>query len=151
MAVVESTPLAGPEASENGRDPVLVGLLVAALVLVLAHAFGVLPAWLHRIPEALIPPTAEVLDVVFAFVQNDLGLIHLTRFIAEGPLEFMLDTTANLLYGKRRWPFLGPIPWAAIAFSAAVLGYYLGGWKMAALAGGSFAWIGKNRYGLAIG
>lgn len=130
------------EREETGatRDKVLWGLLIAAVVLVLAKAFGVLPEWINRLPDAVIPPSAEVLDVVFAFVQNDLGLIHITRFIAEGPLEFMLDTTANLLHGKRRWPFLGPIPWAAIAFSVAVLGYYLGGWKMAALAGGSFAW-----------
>lgn len=122
------------------RDKLLWGLVAIAALLVLMKAFGALPEWLNRIPEAVIPPTAEVLDVVFAFVQNDLGLIHITRFLAEGPLEFMLDTTANLLYGKRRWPYFEPIPWAAIAASAAVLGYYLGGWKMAALAGGSLAW-----------
>ncbi len=128
--------------SETGakRDPVLLALLCTALVIIAAHALGILPPWLHRIPEALIPPTAEVLDVVFAFVQNDLGLIYVTRFIAEGPLEFLLDATANLLYGKRRWPNLGPIPWTAVAAAATVLGYYLGGWKMAALAGGTFAW-----------
>ena len=52
----------------------------------------------------------------------------------------MLDTTANLLYGKRRWPNLGPIPWTAVAAAATVLGYYLGGWRLAALAGGTFIW-----------
>ena len=117
--------------------PILLG---TAFVLILAHALGLLPAWLHRLPEWMIPPTAQVFDAVFAFIQNDLGLIHVTRFIAEGPLEFMLDATANLLYGKRRWPNLGPIPWTAIAASAAVLGYYLGGWRLAALAGGTFVW-----------
>ena len=140
MAIVESAPLAPSPDREGRRDPVFAGLLFAALVLVLAHAFGVLPAWLHRIPEALIPPTAEVLDVVFAFVQNDLGLIYVTRFIAEGPLEFMLDATANLLYGKKRWPDIGPIPWTAVAAAGAVLGYWLGGWRLAALAGGTFVW-----------
>ena len=93
----------------NGRDKVLWGLLIVAVVLVLAKALGILPEWINRLPDTIIPPAAEVLDVVFAFVQNDLGLIHITRFIAEGPLEFMLDTTANLLYGKRRWPFLGSV------------------------------------------
>lgn len=117
--------------------PILLG---TAFVLILAHALGLLPAWLHRLPEWMIPPTAQVFDAVFAFIQNDLGLIHVTRFIAEGPLEFMLDATANLLYGKRRWPNLGPIPWTAIAAAAAVLGYYLGGWRLAALAGGTFVW-----------
>ena len=123
-----------------GQDRTIVGLLLLAAILILAHAFGILPEWLQRIPDILIPPTATVLDGVFAFVQNDLGLIHVTRFIAEGPLEFMLDMTANLLHGKRRWPYLGPIPWAAIAAAAIVLGYYLGGWQMALLAGGTFIW-----------
>ncbi|NNE79924.1 MAG: ABC transporter permease subunit [Silicimonas sp.] len=128
------------EGESKGRDPVLLSILGLAVVFILAHAIGVLPSWLVRLPESWIPPTAEVLDVVFAFVQNDLGLIHLTRFIAEGPLEFMLDATANLLYGKRRWPNLGPIPWTAIAAAGTVLGYYLGGWRLAALAGGTFLW-----------
>ena len=122
------------------RDRVLCALLLPAFALMVAHALGVQPAWLHRLPDSVIPPTAAVLDVVFAFVQNDLGLIRLTRFIAEGPLEFVLDVTANLLYGKRRWPYLGPIPWTAIAAAGVVLGYYLGGWRMAALAGGTFVW-----------
>ena len=72
---------------------------------------------------------------MFAFVQNDLGLIYVTRGIAEGPLEFMLDATANLLYGKKRWPDVGPIPWAAIAAGGGVLGYWLGGWRLAASGG----------------
>ena len=124
----------------GGGDATLWALLGAALALMIAHAVGALPVWLHRLPEWMIPPTAEYLDVAFAFVQNDLGLIHVTRFVAEGLLEPMLDTTANLLYGKRRWPFLGPIPWAAIAAAAAVLGYWLGGWRLALLAGGTFVW-----------
>ena len=110
------------------------------MLLSLFKAVGLLPDWLNRLPEEWIPPAAQWLDAVFSFVQNDLGLIHVTRFIAEGPLEFLLDATANLLYGKRRWPFLGPIPWAATAAAAAVVGYYLGGWRLAALAGGTFVW-----------
>ena len=121
-------------------DPILWVLLLPAAAMLLAHSLGIQPAWLQRIPEALIPPTAEALDIAFAFIQNDLGLIHVTRFIAEGPLEFMLDATANLLYGKRRFPNIGPIPWTAIAAAAAVLGYYLGGWRMALFAGGTFVW-----------
>ena len=122
------------------RNQVLWTLLGSALILCALKVLGILPDWLNRLPETWIPPTAAALDVVFAFVQNDLGLIHVTRFIAEGPLEFLLDTTANLLYGKRRWPFLGPIPWTAIAAAATVLGYYLGGWRLATLAGGTFIW-----------
>ena len=140
MAVTHASDADVPGLDTPRHDPVLLGLLGVAFVIIIAHAIGILPSWLHRLPEALVPPTAEALDVVFAFVQNDLGLIHVTRFIAEGPLEFLLDATANLLYGKRRWPMLGPIPWTAIAAAAAVLGYFLGGWRMALLAGGTFVW-----------
>jgi len=140
MSVAGVTARAGRLARNLLADRVLCALMLPALLLLLASAFGIQPEWLRRVPDALIPPTAAVLDVVFAFVQNDLGLIHLTRFIAEGPLEFILDITANLLYGKRRWPYLGPIPWTAITAAAVVLGYYLGGWRMAALAGATFMW-----------
>ncbi|WP_281995956.1 ABC transporter permease [Ruegeria faecimaris] len=131
-----------PDTSDGtwGKTRVLTTLLAAAFVLIVAKAFGVLPEWLNRIPEAAIPPTAQVLDAVFYFIQNDLGLIYVTRFIAEGPLEFLLDTSANLLEGKRRWPNLGPIPWSAIAAVAAVVGYAVGGWRLAALGAGTFIW-----------
>ena len=138
MAVTASD-YAPDTGSRPVRDQVLWLLLGVALALILGRAVGVLPDWLIRIPEAWVPPFAIWLDAIFNFVREDLGLIHLTRAIAGG-LEYLLDATANLLYGKRRWPYLGPIPWTAIAASAAVLGYYLGGWRMAALAGGTFVW-----------
>ena len=84
-------------------------------------------------------PSPSWLDAGFNFIKDDLGLLALTRFLTEG-LEWVLDVTANLLFGQRRWPFLGPIPWTAIAAVAAVIGYYLGGWRMALLGGGVFAW-----------
>lgn len=93
----------------------------------------------HRIPDALIPPFAAWLDVFFNFVKDDLGLLTLTRTLTEG-LEWLLDATANLMFGKRRWPYLGPIPWTAVAGVAAVIGYYLGGWRMALLGAGTFIW-----------
>jgi len=115
-------------------------LFVTALVLTVAKALGVLPGMLDRLPEWLIPDYSRWLDAAFSFIRSDLGLEALTRWIAKGPLAAMLDTTANLLYGKRRWPELGPIPWTAIAAAATVIGYYLGGWKLALLAGGTFVW-----------
>ncbi|NQZ74288.1 MAG: ABC transporter permease subunit, partial [Dinoroseobacter sp.] len=116
------------------------GLFCVALVLTVLQYSGLLPSWLHRIPEEWVPPFAVWLDAAFIFIREDLQLEKLTRWFAEGPLQFMLDTTANLLYGKRRWPRFEQIPWSAIAASAAVLGYYLGGWRLALLAGGTFVW-----------
>ncbi|WP_299196315.1 ABC transporter permease subunit [uncultured Tateyamaria sp.] len=117
---------------------VSVFLIVAVLLTILRYG-GLLPEVLHRIPDAVIPPFASWLDVFFNFVKDDLGLLTLTRTLTEG-LEWLLDVTANLMFGKRRWPHLGPIPWTAVAGVAAVIGYYLGGWRMATLGAGTFIW-----------
>ncbi|WP_299749033.1 ABC transporter permease subunit [uncultured Tateyamaria sp.] len=113
--------------------------LIAAVLLTILRYGGLLPEVLHRIPDAVIPPFASWLDVFFNFVKDDLGLLALTRTLTEG-LEWLLDATANLMFGKRRWPHLGPIPWTAVAGVAAVTGYYLGGWRMATLGAGTFIW-----------
>lgn len=128
------------DAGTSRQTTALRALLGTALVLVVLKVLGILPAFLDRLPESWIPPTAVWLDIAFDFVQNDLGLIHVTRWFAEGPLQFMLNTMANLLEGKRRWPNIGPIPWPAVVAVAAVLGYYLGGWRLALLAGLTFTW-----------
>ncbi|WP_422032386.1 ABC transporter permease [Roseovarius sp.] len=122
------------------QDRVLQILLGAALMLCLAKP--VLPDFLVRLPEAWIPPLAQWLDYFFNVIVIDtLHINQLTRWFAEGPLDFLLGATANLLEGKYRWPYLDdPLPWSSIAAVAAVIGYYLGGWKMALLAGGTFVW-----------
>lgn len=114
-------------------------LLAVAVILTTLQYAAVLPAWLHRIPDAMIPPFASWLDVVFNFVKDDLGLLKFTRFFTEG-LEIVLDTTGNIFFGKYRWPHLGPMPWTAVAGVAAVIGYSLGGWRLALLGGGTFVW-----------
>lgn len=110
-----------------------------AVVLTLARYIGILPDALFRVPDAMVPPFAVWLDAIFNFVKDDLGLLALTRTLTEG-LEWVLNVTANLLYGKRRWPNIGPIPWTSVAAVAAVVGYYLGGWRMALLGAGTFIW-----------
>ncbi|MEM6934135.1 MAG: ABC transporter permease subunit, partial [Pseudomonadota bacterium] len=117
-------------------------MALGLFLLAIAFAFArpVLPEWMVVRPEEGVFPLATWLDAFFNFVKDDLGLIHLTRGIS-GLLEYALDTMANLLEGKRRWPFIGPIPWPAIAAVAAVLGYWLGGWRMALMAGGTCVWV----------
>ncbi|MEM7075234.1 MAG: ABC transporter permease subunit [Pseudomonadota bacterium] len=133
-----------PRSTAEQHDRVLWALLLSALALTVLKPF--LPDFLVRLPEAWIPPFAEWLDAFFEFIKGDMetgrwGLIYITRWFAEGPLEFMLGITANLLEGKHRWPFLNEaLPWSAIAGVAAVVGYYLGGWKLSLLAGGTFVW-----------
>ncbi len=126
------------------RDNVLWGLILLAVLLTAARPL--LPDFLIRLPESWIPPSEEWLDRFFEFIKGDpetgrFGLMVITRWFAEGPLEFLLGVTGNLLEGKRRWPNLDePIPWSAIAATSAVVGYYLGGWRLALLGAGTFLW-----------
>lgn len=120
------------------RATVARGLLAVALALVVLK--GVLPDWVTRLPEGMVLPFADWINAGFAFLRDDLGLMGLTRAFAD-VVEFLLDVTANLLYGKSRWPGLGPIPWVVIAGTMAVIGHVLGGWRLALLSGGTFVWI----------
>lgn len=113
-------------------------LLLAAALLVLMKA--ALPEALVRPPQAMVLPLADWINTAFNFSRDELGLLALTRFFAGG-VEWLLDVSANLLYGKSRWPRIGPIPWTVIAVSAAFIGYALQGWRLALLAGGTFVWI----------
>lgn len=134
-----------PAASGIGRFPsaleprlIAPGLIALAVFLVIAKP--VLPDAMIRLPEELIPPLADWFNAAFNFIRDDLGLIHATRAFADG-VQWLLDVTANLLYGKNRWPRIGPIPWTVVAVSAFMLGYALQGWWLGALSGGTFVWL----------
>lgn len=113
-------------------------LLLAALVLVIFRF--ALPESLIRLPGEAVLPFADWINAAFAFARDDLGLMAFTRAFSD-VVEFCLDVTANLLYGKSRWPQVGPIPWVVIAATAGMAGFALGGIRLAALAGGTFVWI----------
>ena len=117
----------------------MAGLLLALAVLLVIGRF-LLPEGLIRPPEWLVQPFANWINAAFYVLQNDLGLMALTRAFSD-VVEWLLDVTANLLYGKSRWPNVGPIPWIVIAATAFTAGYALKGWRLAALSGGTFVWI----------
>ncbi len=50
------------------------GLFCVALVLTVLQYSGLLPSWLHRIPEEWVPPFAVWLDAAFIFIREDLQL-----------------------------------------------------------------------------
>ncbi|MEO9517824.1 MAG: ABC transporter permease subunit [Paracoccaceae bacterium] len=135
---VEATTLPSEERSLSRTQIALVMVAIAAALTALQYLGG-LPDWLHRLPDAVIPNFALWLDAIFNFVKDDLGLLAFTRFLTEG-LEWLLDFSANIFFGKRRFPNVGPMPWTAVAAVAAVIGYYLGGWKLALLGGGTMVW-----------
>jgi len=117
-----------------------VAQVILAVAVGLALSKALLPQGLIRPPDWLILPFADWINAVFYFVQNDLGLMAVTRAFSD-VVEWLLDVTANLLYGKSRWPNLGPIPWTVIAVTAFMAGYALKGWRLATLSGGTFVWI----------
>lgn len=123
--------------SWDGRHIAAI-LLIAAVAVAVARP--ILPDALVRLPESFVLPFADWINAVFAFARDDLGLMAFTRAFSD-VVEFCLDVTANLLYGKSRWPRIGPIPWTVIAATAGMAGYALGGMRLAALAGGTFLWI----------
>lgn len=126
--------------SVAGQSRLRMAQVLFGAALCLALAKGLLPDAMIRLPEAWVLPFADWFNAVFNFMRDDLGLIHVTRAFADG-LDWFLDVTANLLYGKNRWPRIGPIPWSVIAVTAAIVGYALNGWRLAALSGLTFVWI----------
>ena len=123
----------------GGFDPrISTALSLFAIAIILTILKPFLPGFMDRLPS-WSETWAAYLDAGFDWLQNDLGLINVTRAIADG-IGFLIDAAANILYGKSRWPKLEALPWSAVAGVAAVLGYWLGGWKLAVLAGGTFIW-----------
>ncbi len=114
--------------------------LLLGLAVALIFAKAALPPGLIRPPEWMVLPFANWINAAFYFLQNDLGLMSLTRAFSD-VVEWLLNVTANLLYGKSRWPNIGPIPWGVIAATAFMGGYALKGWRLGALSGGTFVWI----------
>ncbi|MGH1481687.1 MAG: ABC transporter permease [Geminicoccales bacterium] len=137
--IITSAPTDIARLNGTGLNRRQVALALVILALTLALLRPVLPEWLLRVPSSMILPWDVWLQATFDFIREDLGLIHLTRGLT-AVLEVLLDATANLLFGKKRWPDLGPIPWTAIVAAITVLGWWLGGWRLAALAFATFAW-----------
>ncbi len=122
------------------QRPSIVARLLLAMAVGLVIGRALLSEGLIRPPEWLVQPFADWINAAFYFLQNDLGLMALTRAFSD-VVEWLLNVTANLLYGKSRWPNIGPIPWGVVAVTAFMAGFALKGWRLAALSGGTFVWI----------
>lgn len=117
-----------------------VGRTIIAFAIALVAFKFLLPQELVRPPAWMVVPFADAINSAFNYASEDLGLIHVTRFFASA-IEWLIDVTANILYGKSRWPNLEPLPWTFVAVTALVVGLVLGGWRLALLSGGTFVWI----------
>ena len=137
--MVHTTPHVRTVPRRMDRGHVALGILAFAVLMIALRYQGLLPEWLHRLPNSVIPDFAGSLDTLFNYVKDDLGLLVLTRTLTEG-LEWFLNTSGNIFYGKRRWPNIGPIPWTALTAAITVLCYYLGGWKLSLLGFVTLVW-----------
>ena len=86
-----------------GRRTLSPATLLLALALCLILGKILLPQGLIRPPDWAVQPFAVWINAIFYFLQNDLGLMALTRAFSD-VVEGLLNITANLLYGKSRWP-----------------------------------------------
>ncbi len=134
-----STALSGPSSGAS-IDARWIGFALLVLAVSLGIFKSSLPAELVRPIDGLILPFADWINAAFNFIKDDLGFVHVTRGFAGG-VEWLLDITANLLYGKNRWPKIGPIPWTVIAVTAFMIGYSLSGWGLGLFSGLTFVWI----------
>ena len=133
-----SDPALGSDASGTRRfDP---GHAILATALALAVFTVFLPSGLMRPPEWMVLPFADWINWLFIFIKDDLGFIYVTRALS-GFVEWLLNVSANILYGKNRWPRLDKLPWSVVAITAFFIGYSLKGWKLGLLSGGTFVWI----------
>ena len=99
-----------------------------------------LPDALLRPPAVLLLPFADWLNAFSDYLQNDLQLTIFTRAIAD-VVQFILDVVNNFLLGGRKGLGLPAVPWLTVAALAGLLGYFLGGTRLALLSGGTFTYL----------
>lgn len=131
-------------------------LLLGAVVALLVASKGLnwLPHFLDELPQHLetggvsvsddggrrtyteLVPMDLLLDRVFYFALDDLGLSTVTRFLSR-TLKQLINIFDNLLLGGNKGFGLEAPPWSVLLVIAMLLGYVLRGWRLALLCGGA--------------
>jgi glycine betaine/proline transport system permease protein len=135
-----------PEEAAPLRSSVWTKLLfVLGPFVILIALRSLLPEWALVWPKEWALPFVDWINAVVAVLKDDKIFIFftfrdLTRAIAsvlEWPLDFM---QALLITGFKSWG-IPPLPWVMIVGLAAVLGWWIKGWRYALLAGGCMFYI----------
>lgn len=117
--------------------------LLAALLLAVLMVLG--PAWLWTWPEAWIVPLRDWTTGAFDWLAKDLdfGLFTFREATRAGAwlLDWPLEGAERVLYRGFSDIGLPPLPWVATMAGAALLGHWLGGWRLALLAGGGVFYL----------
>lgn len=117
--------------------------VLAGLLLVLLMAVG--PAWLWSWPDSWIVPLRAWTTATFDWLAEglDFGLFtfrEATRGLG-WLLDWPLEGAERVLYRGFSGLGLPPLPWVATMAGAALLGHWLGGWRLALLAGGGVFYL----------
>lgn len=130
--------------SVRPRGPVL---WLAAVVLLLATMrwSGEVAPWAVEVPRAWQPPFADWIGGGVDWLLDDANLgiftfAELTRFIS-AVLEVPYQIALGLLSGGAPGAGMPPLSWAGVIGLAALLGHRAGGWPLALLAAGCFAFV----------
>ncbi len=126
----------------GSHAPRILALLVPGVVMILLSYE--LP-WAARYPEAWVVPITGWIDSAMGWLIHsfDLGLFtfqEFTRAIAWS-LTWPLKWAEALLATGFGDGVVSPLPWITIVAFAAILGHFINGWRMAALAGGCTAYL----------
>jgi glycine betaine/proline transport system permease protein len=144
----------------------LLVVIAVLAVLLIGKTLNLVPDFLDELPqhssrsshdirqnnlsyEELVP-VGLMLDTGFYFLRDDLGLMHVTRFLGRS-LKSLIEIFQNILMGGRKGFGFDAPPWTALLVIALVTGYALKGWRLALLAGGTvsyFAIFGLWKYSM---
>jgi len=130
--------------STRGLIAIAVGPFVALQILkrVIGDAF---PDWAKLLPDSVVPNISEKINQFTDHLKEDqfLGLFNfrqLSRRIA-GWLDWPLDFFDGILRTGDGSFGIPAVPWVAFVGLTAILGWYLKGWRLAAMAGGCVLYL----------
>ncbi|MEX2408074.1 MAG: ABC transporter permease subunit [Rhodovibrionaceae bacterium] len=141
MSVV-STDAANSGAAGRGLDAqrILLAAIAFGPFVLLLLAKPLLPDWAVLLPESWTIPFIDWINAVVEFLRRepligDTTFRDMTRAVGMA-VEWPLDLIEGVLVSGFDTPELPPMPWVMTVALAAILGHWLGGWRLAVLAGG---------------
>lgn len=134
----------GPHAARHDQSLGRAALILAPFVLLIALR-PILPSWAIVWPAAWAVPFIDWINALVEVLEREeiLGLFtfkEASRFVARS-VEWPLDFMENLLIKGFRDLGLPPLPWIMVVGLAAVFGWWVKGWRLAALAGACIAYL----------
>lgn len=154
VSVEAETPLDRPGAPVETSAPSRMSAGIGALV-VLAP-FGILwaiskfapsvfPDWFALVPPGEGVPFREWANSISDYLRTEeiFGIVSfkdITRWFG-GLIEYPLDLVEEIIIGGDGPLGVGPVPWLMMAGLFGVLGHWLGGWRLAALAAATMTYL----------